>query len=896
MSMMKTLTVNGVTYKVINAVPTDSVTLLASAWKGDGNRYSQVVEVPGVTAHTKVDLQPTAEQLEEFHYKILAFVAENEGGVVTVYSIGDKPTGDHTIQITKTEVEGTGKIRGNTVGTTMPRPDWNQADPSKADYIQNKPDLPGVVFDHFPTEDEIKALPNKSFFTVKAYGSVDAENKVSTYYRSTNWARNALTYTAADGGKMYVVPVDQPVNEVYLPYYGIKTGADNATSNSTIINTLLSTAQYGATFRFPSGHFYFSEPINAEAKHISILGTANAGFRSYDISGTTFLHFPNLADEEAALTVQHCTVADFTICGGENQYNMVCVRDNAFTDISTVVQETIGVRAYGIKASGNMIIRNLGARNFFWGVWCKTANMSISNVAFNHCHYGLSIGHDIKVFDLFGFNVMVLLQMRGSVSSAIGVRGDSIGAHLVEIVDGGNNNTLVDLDADFCMGSIVSIGDGVKNTIVRNLCITGVHGRASVKQFYSTSNAERAANNITSDTVEDYGVISIKKGSSLEGAVIIANQEGGHSPLDSVGGYATPFVLLSAGENTLVDGVQFFSSSCATLTEDWTKKRIGSLSALGCFVRVQTSNGAMLYEKTDKGVRVISDAADIKSRMDLSAYAMIAQTVKAVNGITPDNTGNVTIELSEVEPAEAPSLTWLKEYGNTSTKYVLPDGYIYAYRQKYLAPGFYPLFTSQIPISKDPSLSGIYNGVGYKENVLLDGSGGEKENTRPCFLSGLIPAREGDIVYINKFENQLWEGTQVFYCIAEDGVTIISSLVKDLIDKILTVEGGSFIDDPAPDRVMTGARVLTDVKIPITKEMFGTNMDRVAYIRIRPYTYKVDPDEVLVTVGEPQIYDEVEEPGEFVWNWENTRVQYDKPDYLAMINALEARIAALENK
>lgn len=136
---LKTLTVNGVTYKATNTVPTDSVTLLASDWKGDGEVYSQVVEVPGVTAHTKVDLQPTSEQLAEFHYKILAFVAENEGGIVTVYSIGDKPDGDHTIQITKTEVEGTGKIRGNTVGTTMPRPDWNQTDPTKADYIKNKP-------------------------------------------------------------------------------------------------------------------------------------------------------------------------------------------------------------------------------------------------------------------------------------------------------------------------------------------------------------------------------------------------------------------------------------------------------------------------------------------------------------------------------------------------------------------------------------------------------------------------------------------------------------------------------------------------------------------------------------------------------------------------------------
>jgi hypothetical protein len=143
MSILKTLTINGTTYNVTPVVPASSVTLLASAWVGDGESYSQVVTIPGVTAHTKVDLQPTSDQLAEFHYKVLSFVAENNGGVVTVYAIGDKPTGDHTIQITKTEVQGTGKIRGNTVGTSMPRPDWNQTDPTKADYIKNKPDISG---------------------------------------------------------------------------------------------------------------------------------------------------------------------------------------------------------------------------------------------------------------------------------------------------------------------------------------------------------------------------------------------------------------------------------------------------------------------------------------------------------------------------------------------------------------------------------------------------------------------------------------------------------------------------------------------------------------------------------------------------------------------------------
>lgn len=141
MSTMKTLTINGVKYDVTPVVPANSVTLLERAWVDEGERHSQVVEIPGVTPSTKVDLQPTAEQLVEFHDKILAFVAENDGGVVTVYAIGHRPTGDHTIQTTLTEVEGTGKIRGNTVGTTMPNPDWNQTDPAKADYIKNKPTL-----------------------------------------------------------------------------------------------------------------------------------------------------------------------------------------------------------------------------------------------------------------------------------------------------------------------------------------------------------------------------------------------------------------------------------------------------------------------------------------------------------------------------------------------------------------------------------------------------------------------------------------------------------------------------------------------------------------------------------------------------------------------------------
>lgn len=80
------------------------VTLFANKWVGDSSPYSQVVTISGVTAYTQVDLTPSVEQLAVFHDKDIAFVAENEDGVVTVYLIGVKPSNDYTMQVTLKEV------------------------------------------------------------------------------------------------------------------------------------------------------------------------------------------------------------------------------------------------------------------------------------------------------------------------------------------------------------------------------------------------------------------------------------------------------------------------------------------------------------------------------------------------------------------------------------------------------------------------------------------------------------------------------------------------------------------------------------------------------------------------------------------------------------------------
>ena len=82
----------------------NTITLASDNWVGDVSPYSQVVEIPGVTDHSKVDLQPSAEQLTIFYEKDLSFVTENEDGVVTVFCIGQKPANDYTMQVVVTEV------------------------------------------------------------------------------------------------------------------------------------------------------------------------------------------------------------------------------------------------------------------------------------------------------------------------------------------------------------------------------------------------------------------------------------------------------------------------------------------------------------------------------------------------------------------------------------------------------------------------------------------------------------------------------------------------------------------------------------------------------------------------------------------------------------------------
>ena len=86
-------------------VKTTEISLLASEWVSDSdNQHSQTVSIADVTEYSKIDLQPTVEQLVIFHEKDITFVTENENGVVTIYCVGQKPQNDYVMQATITEV------------------------------------------------------------------------------------------------------------------------------------------------------------------------------------------------------------------------------------------------------------------------------------------------------------------------------------------------------------------------------------------------------------------------------------------------------------------------------------------------------------------------------------------------------------------------------------------------------------------------------------------------------------------------------------------------------------------------------------------------------------------------------------------------------------------------
>lgn len=81
-----------------------TITLSKDNWTGNSEPYSQAINVNTVTTATKIDLQPTAQQIVSLQNEEISLMIENNSGIVTCYAIGNRPTVDYTMQVLLQEV------------------------------------------------------------------------------------------------------------------------------------------------------------------------------------------------------------------------------------------------------------------------------------------------------------------------------------------------------------------------------------------------------------------------------------------------------------------------------------------------------------------------------------------------------------------------------------------------------------------------------------------------------------------------------------------------------------------------------------------------------------------------------------------------------------------------
>ncbi len=150
-----------------------------------------------------------------------------------------------------------------------------------------------------------------------------------------------------------------------------------------------------------------------------------------------------------------------------------------------------------------------------------------------------------------------------------------------------------------------------------------------------------------------------------------------------------------------------------------------------------------------------TDGQDGASAYDL--YRQLGGTLTESRWIESLNGKDGKDGTVQIEPLFAESVDWLKENGDTTKVYILPDNFIYAYFYK---EGTGPAYKNWLPLSTESDRGTIYNnGAGYKDAIRLNSSGVEKD-CAGMQATGFIPVKYGDIIRIKNFEHSTTTYTQ----------------------------------------------------------------------------------------------------------------------------------------
>lgn len=230
-----------------------SVTIYPDKWvQAADDRWYQVVTVDNtiVTSHSKVDLQPSAEQLGIFHNKDLAFVTENNNGVVSVFCIGQVPTNEYIIRAIVTDVITDDEtIIGNTITVPNSQSDSTQIEDilSRLSALEYVPIAINSFTNNIGTVELGTTINSITFSwstnktpTSLKIGTTELDTSVTTYTLTGQSVESNTTYKLTAADEKTSVEKTTAVSFVNGVYYGI---SEERTINSAFILKLTKSLQ-----------------------------------------------------------------------------------------------------------------------------------------------------------------------------------------------------------------------------------------------------------------------------------------------------------------------------------------------------------------------------------------------------------------------------------------------------------------------------------------------------------------------------------------------------------------------------------------------------------------------------------------------------------------------------
>ena len=176
----------------------------------------------------------------------------------------------------------------------------------------------------------------------------------------------------------------------------------------------------------------------------------------------------------------------------------------------------------------------------------------------------------------------------------------------------------------------------------------------------------------------------------------------------------------------------------------------------------------------------------------------------------------------------------IEECVDTTKCYVLPDGFIYAYKETTVeieppedteSPDYNPndpAYTNLLPSATSTDRTTIYNGVGYKTNYRLSSSGGETSYTNMC-CSGFIPCKPGDTLRV-KGLGYIDGVTAARYIISYDSSNTKLKHIEWSFDPNASLANGYSYTTYKADNYEDWI-----IEVPLTAEKFGDTFNAIRF-------------------------------------------------------------------